>query len=62
VPVDPWGPKIGREAEAARDSIVSGVRELQRLGKEVEELRDQADRFEGEIEHSKGGTRARVEH
>lgn len=62
VPVDPWGPKIGKEAEAARDSIVNGVRELQRLGKEVERLRDEADRFEGEIEHSKGGTRAKVAH
>jgi hypothetical protein len=62
VPVDPWGPKIGKEAEAARDSIVRGVRELQRLGAEVERLRDEAERFEGEIEHSRGGSRAKVAH
>jgi hypothetical protein len=62
VPVDPWGPKIGKEAETARESIVSGVRELQRLGKEVESLREQADRFEGEIEPSRGGTRTTVAH
>jgi hypothetical protein len=62
VPVDPWGPKIGKEAEAARDSIVSAVRELQRLGNEVQALREQADRFEGEIQHSRGGTRAAATH
>ena len=62
VPVDPWGPKIGKEAEAARDSIIAGVRELQRLGGEVEKLREQADRFEGEIERSRGGTRVAVTH
>jgi hypothetical protein len=62
VPVDPWGPKIGKEAEAARDSIVGGIRELQRLGKEVETLREQADRFDQEIEHSRGGTRTTVGH
>jgi hypothetical protein len=62
VPVDPWGPKIGKEAEAARDSIVSAVRELQRLGNEVQKLREQADRFEGEIEHSRGGTRVAATH
>ncbi len=60
VPVDPWGPKIGKEAEAARDSIVGGIRVLQRLGEEVEQLREQADRFEEKIEHSRGGTRATV--
>ena len=57
VPVDPWGPKIGKEAAAARDEIVRGIRELQRLGKEVEKLRHGADRFDGEVEHSAGGTR-----
>jgi hypothetical protein len=62
VPVDPWGPKIGKEAEAACDSIVNGLHELQRLGKEVESLREQADRFEGKIEHSRGGTRTPVAH
>jgi hypothetical protein len=60
VPVDPWGPKIGKEAEAARDSIVGGIRVLQRLGEEVETLREQANRFEEKIEHSRGGTRATV--
>ena len=55
VPVDPWGPKIGKEAAAARDEIVRGIRELQRLGKEVERLRHEADRFEGDVEHSAGG-------
>jgi hypothetical protein len=63
VPVDPWGPRIGKEAEAARDEIVNGVRELQRLGNEVQTFREQAERFEGEIAHSEGGRRgARVAH
>ncbi len=57
VPVDPWGPKIGKEAEVARDAIVNGIRELQRLGGEVQKLREEADRFEGEIGHSKGARR-----
>jgi hypothetical protein len=52
VPVDPWGPLIGRDAEAARDAIVGGVRELQRLGREVERLRQDAERFDGEMRHS----------
>ena len=62
IPVDPWGPKIGKDAEAARDSIISAVRELQRLGNEVVKLREQADQFEGKIEHSRGGTREAVTH
>jgi hypothetical protein len=62
VPVDPWGPKIGKQAEAARDQIITAVRELQQLGNEVEKLREQADRFEGEIEPSRGGIRATVAH
>jgi hypothetical protein len=52
VPVDPWGPRIGQEAEAARDEIVRGVRELQRLGAEVQRFREDADRFEGPVVHS----------
>jgi hypothetical protein len=62
VPVDPWGPKIGKQAETARDQIITAVRELQELGNEVEKLREQADRFEGEIEPSRGGIRATVAH
>jgi hypothetical protein len=57
VPVDPWGPLIGKEAEVARDAIVAGVRELQRLGREVERLRGEAERFDEEIGHSNSAPR-----
>lgn len=57
VPVDPWGPKLGKEAAAARDAIVTGIRELQRLGAEVQELRESSGRFQGNVEHSKGARR-----
>jgi hypothetical protein len=57
VPVDPWGPLIGKEAEVARDAIVAGVQELQRLGREVERLRGEAERFDEEIGHSNSAPR-----
>jgi len=41
IPVDPWGPKIVKEAETARTQIVEGIRQLQRLGKEVNVNREQ---------------------
>ena len=38
VPVDPWGPKIAKEAKSAFRQIVSGFRELRDLGREVTKL------------------------
>jgi hypothetical protein len=35
IPVDPWGPKIAREAAAAREEMLNGMRRLQELGHEV---------------------------
>ncbi|MDX6559997.1 MAG: hypothetical protein QOF72_3046 [Blastocatellia bacterium] len=35
VPVDPWGPKVAKEAAAARDKIVEGIKSLQALGQGV---------------------------
>jgi hypothetical protein len=36
-PVDPWGPDIEKAARAAWEDIIAGVRELQKLGREVAE-------------------------
>ena len=36
VPVDPWGPKYKKAAEAAWKAITEGVRELQKIGHEVD--------------------------
>lgn len=41
IPVDPWGPKVAREAEAARAQVLNGIRTLQKLGKEVETNREE---------------------
>ncbi|KWE98819.1 hypothetical protein WL80_32740 [Burkholderia ubonensis] len=35
VPVDPWGPTVAREAEAARKQLVSALMTLRKLGDEV---------------------------
>jgi hypothetical protein len=35
IPVDPWGPKVIREARAAQTKVISGLEKLQQLGKEV---------------------------
>ena len=32
VPVDPWGPKVAKQATAARDLMLKGMRQLQDLG------------------------------
>jgi hypothetical protein len=42
VPVDPWGPKVAHEAEAARKQIVSGLMTLRKLGGELAEQRQKA--------------------
>jgi hypothetical protein len=39
VPVDPWGPKVAHEAEAARKQIVAGMMTLRRLGGELAQNR-----------------------
>jgi hypothetical protein len=41
VPVDPW-PKLAKEAAAARDQILAGVKALQKLGAKIEADRLQA--------------------
>lgn len=41
VPVDPWGPKVIKEATAARDKIVEGIKSLQALGQGVLQQRFQ---------------------
>jgi hypothetical protein len=41
VPVDPWGPLVAREAEAARKQIFDGVRQLQKLGSQLERSRQE---------------------
>lgn len=38
VPVDPWGPKIAREAKSAFREIVAGAKKLRNLGREVTRL------------------------
>jgi hypothetical protein len=35
VPVDPWGPKVAKEAADARAQILAGMRRLQELGAKV---------------------------
>ena len=35
IPVDPWGPKIARDARAARDKVLAGLKTLQELGEDV---------------------------
>jgi hypothetical protein len=35
VPVDPWGPKIVKEAEAARAALLSAMKTLQQIGARV---------------------------
>ena len=35
IPVDPWGPKIVRQATAARTKVLAGLKALQELGEEV---------------------------
>ena len=35
IPVDPWGPKVAREAGAAQKKALDGLRTLEKLGKEV---------------------------
>jgi hypothetical protein len=42
VPVDPWGPKIAREAKAARATMLSAMREMMKLGQEVVALQQKA--------------------
>jgi hypothetical protein len=39
VPVDPWGPKVVKEAEAARKQIVKGLMTLRKLGSELAQSR-----------------------
>jgi hypothetical protein len=39
VPVDPWGPRIAKKAEAARAKILEGISTLQALGAKVVEQR-----------------------
>lgn len=41
MPVDPWGPKVIKEATAARDKIVEGIKSLQALGQGVLQQRFQ---------------------
>ena len=38
VPIDPWGPKIAKEAKQAFLQIIGGVKELRELGREVTKL------------------------
>jgi hypothetical protein len=35
IPVDPWGPKYAKEAMAARQQIISGIKSLQKLGNTI---------------------------
>jgi Kelch motif len=35
IPVDPWGPKVVREARAARTKVLAGLKTLQELGEDV---------------------------
>ena len=35
IPVDPWGPKVVREAGAAQKKALDGLRTLEKLGNEV---------------------------
>jgi hypothetical protein len=65
VPVDPWGPRVKAEAKKANRALVAAVKDLQRLGREVEKLRAGHERFATEIGPShktpakKGGRRRR---
>ena len=42
IPVDPWGPKITRDARAARNKVLAGLKTLQELGKDVFDDRKRA--------------------
>jgi hypothetical protein len=42
VPVDPWGPKFAKEAQAAWDQVLKGVKTLQSLGAEINAIRKKA--------------------
>jgi hypothetical protein len=44
IPVDPWGPKIAREAEAARAQVIQGVERLRQLGDRLHAKRFDASR------------------
>ncbi len=35
VPVGPWGPELAREAKAAHEEIIAGIKRLEALGKQV---------------------------
>jgi len=35
IPVDPWGPKYAKEAVAARQQVIKGLKALQQLGAEL---------------------------
>src|SRR5207253_964041 len=41
IPIGPWGPKVAREAELAREQVVSGLRALRRLGSDIARERQQ---------------------
>jgi hypothetical protein len=42
IPVDPWGPKVARDAGAARAKVLAGLAALQKLGTDVFAQRKQA--------------------
>jgi hypothetical protein len=42
IPIDPWGPKLGKRALAARKQIITGIKALQQLGKLADSARRKA--------------------
>jgi nucleotide-binding universal stress UspA family protein len=42
IPVDPWGPTVAREADAARAAALEGLAALRKLGSQVFEQRKRA--------------------